>query len=81
MSTRVMTDERLMVLIEAYGAYPIAWPEEERDAARKQAAENKPDEKQMGRIEAIICSMTASASEFPNRPEPFVIPNAPWSYR
>jgi signal recognition particle subunit SRP54 len=25
----------------------------------KQAAENKPDEKQMGRIEAIICSMTA----------------------
>lgn len=38
MSTRVMTDERLMVLIEAYGAYPIAWPEEERDAAEAHLA-------------------------------------------
>ncbi|MEM5517863.1 hypothetical protein WNY37_12975 [Henriciella sp. AS95] len=29
----MMTDERLLALIETYGAEPMAWPEDERDAA------------------------------------------------
>lgn len=28
-----MTDDRLLALIEAYGAEPMAWPEDEREAA------------------------------------------------
>ena len=31
--TTPMTDDRLLDLIEAYGAEPMAWPEDERDAA------------------------------------------------
>lgn len=38
MSTNTMTDERLLLLIEAYGAHPMAWPEDERAAAEAHLA-------------------------------------------
>lgn len=40
MSIPTMTDERLMLLIEAYGAYPMAWPEDERAAAEAHLSAN-----------------------------------------
>ena len=38
MSTNTMTDERLLLLIEAYGVHPMAWPEDERAAAEAHLA-------------------------------------------
>lgn len=36
-----MNDDRLLLLIEAYGAEPMAWPEDERDAAMAHLAANR----------------------------------------
>ena len=40
MSGQTMTDDRLLALIEAYGADPDLFPERERDAARAHLAAN-----------------------------------------
>ena len=37
----MMNDERLLQLIDAYGAEPMAWPEDERDAAMTHLAQNR----------------------------------------
>lgn len=36
-----MNDDRLLLLIEAYGAEPMAWPEDEREAAMAHLAANR----------------------------------------
>lgn len=41
MSRPDITDERVLELIEAYGASPMAWPEDERSAAEARLSANR----------------------------------------
>lgn len=68
MSTAVMTEDRLLFLIETYGAEPGGWPEAERAAAEARLAAN-PERFASALAEARALDMMLAADPVPPMPE------------
>ncbi|MEQ9314899.1 MAG: hypothetical protein RLN72_03545 [Henriciella sp.] len=62
-----MTDDRLLLLIDAYGAEPMAWPEDERDAAMAHLAANRAAF-EPALAEARLLDHAFEASDVPDAP-------------
>lgn len=56
-----MTDERLNMLIAAYGADPKRWPEAEREAGRARLAQAGPDLAEARDLDRLLASSAAPA--------------------